>query len=140
MGTTIQRVDVAIPGRFERIPVDPPPSVPSDLVLADGVLPTGIGMGGFVVADGVANAFAPVPGPTMDTATAWLRPSLLTGDGGYWTTPSLREPRATGLGVRFSAGAHVLDASLVRLAPGPLAAEPEPVVGSSMIRLAPSHS
>ena len=129
MGTTIERVDVSIPGRFERIPVDVPPSVPTALAPAIGIVPAGQGMSGFVVADGVATDFAPVPGPTMDIATAWLRPSLRTGEGGYWTTPSLWEPRATGLGVRFSAGAHVIDATFVRLAPGSLAVDPVPVEG-----------
>ncbi len=130
MGTTIQRVDVAIPGRFERVPADPAPSIPTGLVPAAGVVPADLPTGGFMVVDGIAKAFAPVPGPSIDPATAWLRPTFLTGDGGSWKTPSIRESRAAGLGVRFPVASHVLDAALTRIAPGPLTVAAAPVVGA----------
>lgn len=129
MGSTIGRIDVAIPSRFERVPAAAPaPAPPGELLPAVSFRPTAMPPGSFAVADGAATSLATIAGRDLDAPAAWLRALPLTdlGDGSVAT---VWQPRATGLGVVFPAGTWLAHAELRRLAPGPFDADPAPIVG-----------
>ncbi len=128
MGTRIEHVDVAIPGRFERVPA-PKPVTPSSgpLFAAAGIVPARLPAGPFAIADGVPTGLVPHRIAAVDAATAWLDPPLGSETGPFG---GLSEwlPRATGLGVILPAGRRPLTADLQRLSPGPLPDVPNAVI------------
>ena len=128
-GSAIGHIDVAIPGRFERIPApQPAPDGPGELLPADGFAPTAMPPGTFVVADGAATSLGSTAGLDLDAAAAWrqARPLADLGDG---SVASVWQPRSTGLGVVFPAGTWLAGAELRRLSPDAFDVDPKPILG-----------
>ncbi len=134
MGTTIQRVDVAIPGRFERVPGAAAAAPPPDgLIFPGNVVPNGVAPGAFVVVDGQPWSVWPqVPTDVLGPARAWLDPGSIGGPGPQPPTFSVWLPRANGLGLVMRAGQTITDIDIRRIDPSPDPHEaPDVIIGST---------
>jgi hypothetical protein len=122
----IRRFGFTLPNRFEIVPdrAEPPP-VQVDLIdPAGGALPD-LPVGLFVTASGVSIPLPGAVGPPLDEVEAWLNVDPGTGRTPRSFVSAVLLPGTTGIGVKLPPGSVVQDAQVRRLAPEPLATDPE---------------
>jgi hypothetical protein len=122
----IRRFGFTLPNRFEVVPDRPDPApTPSYLIdPAGGALPD-LPIGLFITAGGVSIPLPSEEGPSLTETAAWLNVDPGTGHAPRSHLATVFAPLATGIGVMLPPGSVVERSSVRRLAPEPLAAEPE---------------
>lgn len=136
----IRRFGFTLPNRFEIVPdrADPP-AAQGDLVdPAGGALPD-LPVGLFVTASGVSIPLPGAAGPRLDEAGAWLNVDPGTGRAPRSFVSAVLLPATTGIGVKLPQGSIVQDARVRRLAPEPLAADPELVLDEASPGISNPH-
>jgi hypothetical protein len=128
----IRRFGFTLPNRFEIVPDGSEPApVPAGLIdPAGGALPD-LPVGLFMTASGVSIPLRASAGPPLGEVGAWLDVDPGTNRAPRSHVASVFAPAATGLGVRLPDGSLIERSTLVRLAPEPLAGEPE-LVGEAI--------
>lgn len=117
MGASIERIDVAIPGRFERIPADRAGTVrPAGTAETMGIRPVLGPPGLFVIDRGAIERLNVRPVEPFDEAGVWLS-SVSEGGNRSETVATIFRPLATGIGVQLPANATSVDAAIRRLSP-----------------------
>ncbi len=121
----IRRFGFTLPNRFEIVPdgAEPPAWLAGLVDPAGGALPS-LPIGAFLTTGGASIPLPADAGPPLTDSGAWLDVDPATGRAPRSHVSAVFAPEATGLGVILPAGSVVRASTILRLAPGPLPAEP----------------